>query len=293
MDFVALDVETANPDWSSICQIGIVEFESGTIVDEWSTLVDPQDYFDPINTSIHGLTEDSVRGAPLFREILPTLMPRVSDQIVAHHMPFDRVALARAAAKSSSAFASSRWLDTARVARRAWDDCAHSGYGLEDLCEQHGVEFTFHHDALSDARACGLLLIKACFDSAMTLDEWFARVNQPISGVAYREAIAQGGNPDGPLHGETLVFTGTLNVPRREAAEMAARIGCSVADGVTKKTTILVVGVQDLRRTLGKERSSKHRKADALIAKGNTIKVLSEEDFLEMVSIATGGPASA
>jgi DNA polymerase-3 subunit epsilon len=54
MDFVALDVETANADSSSICQIGLATFEDGCLVDEWSTLVNPEDYFDPFNVSIHG-----------------------------------------------------------------------------------------------------------------------------------------------------------------------------------------------------------------------------------------------
>ena len=41
--FVAVDVETANSDRGSICQIGVVSVEQGQIVDEWQTLVDPRD----------------------------------------------------------------------------------------------------------------------------------------------------------------------------------------------------------------------------------------------------------
>lgn len=43
---------------SSICQIGIVTFEDGKEVDAEVRLVDPQDYFDPYNVAIHGITED-------------------------------------------------------------------------------------------------------------------------------------------------------------------------------------------------------------------------------------------
>ena len=45
MKFVAVDVETANPDLASICSIGAATFENGTLVSEWYTLVDPRDYF--------------------------------------------------------------------------------------------------------------------------------------------------------------------------------------------------------------------------------------------------------
>jgi DNA polymerase-3 subunit epsilon len=58
--FVALDVETANSDFSSICQIGIARFDGDRLTEEWSTLVNPEDYFDPFNVSIHGITEDMV-----------------------------------------------------------------------------------------------------------------------------------------------------------------------------------------------------------------------------------------
>lgn len=63
--FVAIDVETANADMASICQIGAAVFERGEMVDHWSSLVDPNDYFDPVNVSIHGITVDDGRGASM------------------------------------------------------------------------------------------------------------------------------------------------------------------------------------------------------------------------------------
>lgn len=72
MKFVALDVETANPDMASICQIGIVHFEDGKVVDSWSSLVNPKDYFDDMNVSIHGIEERDVRDAPDFKQASST-----------------------------------------------------------------------------------------------------------------------------------------------------------------------------------------------------------------------------
>jgi hypothetical protein len=56
---------------------------------------------------------------------------------------------------------------------------------------------------------------------------------------------------DGPLLGETVVFTGKLQIARDAAASQASIAGADVADNVTKKTTILVVGDQYLRLTRG------------------------------------------
>ena len=65
MRFISLDVETANADMASICQIGAAKFVDGQIAAEWKTYIDPKDYFSPVNVSIHGINEDAVRGAPV------------------------------------------------------------------------------------------------------------------------------------------------------------------------------------------------------------------------------------
>lgn len=88
------------------------------------------------------------------------------------------------------------------------------------------------------------------------------------------------------MYGEVLVFTGALEIPRREAADLAASIGCSVASGVTKNTTLLVVGDQDVTKLIGKAKSSKHLKAEHLIAKGQEIRIIKESDFKELVNQA-------
>jgi len=77
--FVAIDVETANADLASICQVGVAVFRNGSVVDSWSSLIDPQAYFDDINISIHGIDEEAVRGAPTWRQIADTL-PRAQSK---------------------------------------------------------------------------------------------------------------------------------------------------------------------------------------------------------------------
>ena len=47
LTFNSIDVETANADRASICQIGIVHVRDGEIEDQWQTLINPEDWFDP------------------------------------------------------------------------------------------------------------------------------------------------------------------------------------------------------------------------------------------------------
>ena len=287
MQFVAIDVETANPDMGSICQIGLARFVDGRLSDEWCSLVDPEDYFDDVNSSIHGIEPKMVRGQPTLPQIADRLRSMLENTVSVCHTHFDRIALGRAYTKYNLSPISTTWLDSAHVVRRTWKDLAWKGYGLANVCSKIGYEFR-HHDALEDAKAAGYVLLAALRDSQQDIDHWRRRVNQPIDPEKSSSgaAIHRDGNPEGDLYGEVLVFTGALQLPRSEAADLAASIGCQVAAGVTKKTTILVVGDQDVAKLAGHEKSSKHRKAEELIADGHRIRIIRESDFKSLVRAA-------
>ncbi|MDY0322305.1 MAG: exonuclease domain-containing protein [Arcobacteraceae bacterium] len=287
MEFVAIDVETANADMASICQIGLAKYRDGVLVEEWSSLIDPEDYFDFINIDIHGITEDDVVGAPKFTDVFQQLSSFLVGSISVCHTHFDRVSVGRAINKYSLGSIDTVWLDSAMVARRAWEECAWSGYGLSNVCKIIDYKFK-HHDALEDAKACGQVLIAAMGKTGLGLDGWLKRVSQPIDLSAFSGGVAikRDGNPEGELYGEVLVFTGALEIPRREAADLAASVGCTVASGVNKKTTLLVVGDQDISKLSGKTKSSKHLKAEELVEKGQAIRIIKESDFKELVNQA-------
>lgn len=282
MEFVAIDVETANPDFSSICQIGIVRYTNGSLSEEWKTYVDPEDFFSPINISIHGIDESIVRGAPKLYQLANEIYYYLDNNVVISHTHFDRVSLNQAFYKYNLRYPESVWLDSARVARRTWEKFAWSGYGLVNICRELGYEFECH-DALEEAKAAAIVFLAATERSGLDINGWLQRVEQPINPI---QTIKREANPEGCFYGNNLVFTGALETPRREAADMAARIGCNVQTGVNKETTMIVVGNQDIRKLAGHEKSSKHRKAEELIRKGQDIRIISEKDFKELVKLS-------
>ncbi len=72
------------------------------------------------------------------------------------------------------------------------------------------------------------------------------------------------------LAGETIVFTGSLQIPRQKAKELAQMAGGKVTGSITGKTTMLVIG-ENVGSKLGK-------------AKTLGVKIVSENDFIELVS---------
>ena len=124
-----------------------------------------------------------------------------------------------------------------------------------------------------------MILLKAVEETGFDVEEWVNRCNQsstPSTGGNVRRE----GDGDGPLVGESICFTGALQVPRSMAADMAHDAGAAVEAGVTKKTTLLVVGDQDVALLNGKDKSSTHLKAEQLIEAGKPIRILGEADFL-------------
>jgi DNA polymerase-3 subunit epsilon len=169
------------------------------------------------------------------------------------------------------------------IVRRAWPKFSRSGYGLANVAEELNIQYK-PHDALEDARCAGEIVVQALAISGFTLEQWLERVKWPI-GATGPLSVAREGNPEGPLFGEVLVFTGALSLPRQVAADLASAAGCTVGTSVTTHTTLLVVGDQDISRLAGYEKSSKHRKAEELIKNGQKIRILSESDFQRIVKI--------
>lgn len=279
-EFYALDIETANEDVSSICQIGIAHFVDGCLVDTFCSYVDPEEEFSYINIDIHGITREMVSGSPKVDEVLESIRPTLENKIVAHHMPFDKASLSKAALRYGKEMINCDWVDTARVVRRVWEEYRQVGYGLSNISNHLGISFT-HHDALEDARAAGLVLINALNKSGMSLDEMIKHAGSRCPRDFSK--LKMNGNPDGELAGERIVFTGTLGIPREIASSLAAESGCDVQPKVNMATTILVVGDQDSWKLVGKEKSSKHLYAEELIGKGVPIRILAETDFYLLI----------
>ena len=109
--------------------------------------------------------------------------------------------------------------------------------------------------------------------TGLGLADMLRRVERPIfgEGLSHRKPdCKREGNIDGPLYGEVLVFTGALHIPREQACDIAAKLGCRVAANVSKATTL--VGDHDIAQLAGHANSSKRRTAEELITKGVPIR---------------------
>ncbi len=230
LDFVVIDVETACSRVSSICQIGIVGFRAGTVAFEYETLVDPRDHFSSFNTRIHGIAADHVAGKPCFADVHKVVNGHLAGRTTVAHSYFDKGALAAACRVHDRTMVETTWLDSVRIAKRAWPELP--SHKLNVVSKHLGIPLR-HHDALSDARAAGMIVVKAIDHTGIPLAGWLA------TPVGQRAAPAPLPAADGPLKGHRVAILGQ---PRNgPLAHRLAGGGTRVVAGVGSTTTILAV----------------------------------------------------
>ncbi len=160
MKFVAIDFETANKSRSSVCAVGLSFVEDGKIVDGIHQLIRPDPcYFDPLNVSIHGITQADVRHAPSFGEAWSELAGRLNGPLVAHNAAFDMSVLRQSLDCLGVSYPAVDYFCTRVIAKLVWPHF--SCYRLDYLAQCLEISF-HHHNALEDARACAQVALHAC-----------------------------------------------------------------------------------------------------------------------------------
>lgn len=158
MDFTSIDFETANRQTHSACSVAMTIVRNSEIVDEYYSLIQPETWFDRINTRIHGIQENDVIDAPKFPEVWRDLQQFFSaDQlVVAHNMPFDKRILSGTLSHYGLMIPDFRTLCTVRSSRALLKSLPN--HKLNTVADYYGIQLNHHH-ALDDARACAQILL--------------------------------------------------------------------------------------------------------------------------------------
>lgn len=165
--YVAFDVETPNSRNDRMSAIGLAVVENGAVTEEFSTLVDPETWFDRFNIRLTGITPAMAEKAPTFGELWPTLEKYLDGAVLAaHNAVFDLGVLARCLrAYSVDWWDRVDYVCTVRLGRKRWPELP--DHRLNTICARQGIPLD-HHRAGSDSLACGKILL-ACMESGMDL----------------------------------------------------------------------------------------------------------------------------
>ena len=276
--FVALDVETANSSYASICAVGLCRFEDGLEVDRWFSLLDPCADFSWRNTEIHGIRAGDVAGQPRFAEVLSELGAFVDGQPVVHHGHFDRNAIGQASQVWQLPTPDWRFIDSLTAAKQAWPERRGESFRLPDLCREIGHELVHHHNALDDARGAGAIFLAA---RERLSDDRIAAMTQQIPQPGDQRQLWDDA-VDLSLLRDFIVFSkdaSTLTDDVELMTTLKAR-GAIIQHRLSDATTIYVVSNAEW---LSAKSSSQRRGAGQRVGSGQRLQIMSETDFLAMI----------
>lgn len=148
--FVDLETTGGNPAYDRITEIGIVRVRNGALIEEWSTLVNPECPISPYIEAFTGISSEMVADAPLFADIAATVLEKLRGAVfIAHNARFDHSFLRAEFRKAGVAY-SPEAICTVKLSRRLHPE--HVRHNLDAVMERHALSCSARHRALGDAR---------------------------------------------------------------------------------------------------------------------------------------------
>jgi DNA polymerase III epsilon subunit family exonuclease len=170
---VCFDTETTGlvSYYESLIEISAVRFNlKGEIIDKFTSLLDPMKEITQIITDITGITNDDLKGAPPFWEVLEgfTNFLEEDDILFAHNASFDANFVGLWLSKIMDILPPNRIYNTIDMARHMFP--GFRSYKLAELIKNLELEGENAHRAEADVMAT-ISLIRKCFEKAKVGEE--------------------------------------------------------------------------------------------------------------------------
>ena len=158
--YTIIDIETTGNGikGNKITEISIFKYNGHEVIDEYTSLVNPQCEIPYFITGLTGIDNNMVRNAPLLEDIIPEIEAITKDTIfVAHSVNFDYNVIKNEFKQLGHDF-SRKKLCTVRLSRKLLP--GYNSYSLGKLTASLGIPLTDRHRARGDAHATVLLFHK-------------------------------------------------------------------------------------------------------------------------------------
>jgi DNA polymerase-3 subunit epsilon len=133
-----------------IIEVGVVLMDGGSVVGEWSSLVNPGSRVPPAIERFTGISSDMVAGAPAFADLAGLVLARLDGRVfVAHNARFDYGFLRSEFRRVGVRF-KAPVLCSVKLSRRLYPEAPR--HSLDAVMERHGLTCSARHRALGDAR---------------------------------------------------------------------------------------------------------------------------------------------
>ena len=160
MNYVAIDIETADTANSAPCAIGLAFIENNMLTHSEEILVNPEVKFSPIASKIHGITAEDIKNAPTMAEVWPKIkkLYQPGMLVAAHNARFDCRVMEKSLARYNIPAPHYFAIDTLATSK-AFEPYL-PNHKLDTVSEALNINLWHHHNALSDSEACAGILIE-------------------------------------------------------------------------------------------------------------------------------------
>jgi DNA polymerase-3 subunit epsilon len=151
-DLVFVDLETTggNAARDRITEVGLIRLRDGELIDEWSSLVNPERPIPSYIEAFTGITREMVADAPRFAQIAALVLHKLQGAVfVAHNARFDYSFLRSEFQRADRQF-SAAVLCTVKLSRRLFPEFVR--HNLDAVMERNGLTCDARHRALGDAK---------------------------------------------------------------------------------------------------------------------------------------------
>lgn len=155
--YAIIDIETTggSPKFEKITEIAIIIHNGQCVVDQFSTLVNPEKPIPYHITNLTGISNEMVADAPKFYEIARKIVEITDGQVfVAHNVNFDYRFVKEEFARLGYDY-KRKTLCTVKLSRKIIP--GKRSYSLGNLCDELGIVINGRHRALGDALATSKL----------------------------------------------------------------------------------------------------------------------------------------
>ncbi|SEG26539.1 exonuclease domain-containing protein [Sphingobacterium lactis] len=151
--YAIVDIETTGgfAAANQITEIAILISDGSQVIEEFSTLINPQQPIPFHIQTLTGITDDMVENAPVFREVAERIFQLLDGKIfVAHNVHFD-YSFVLASLKDAGYNWKANKLCTVRLSRKIFPNLG--SYSLGRLCKSLSIAIQDRHRAYGDAAA--------------------------------------------------------------------------------------------------------------------------------------------
>lgn len=150
LSFVDVETTGMSPKYDRIIEIGIIRVEDNQIIDQFSTLVNPDIHIDPFILSMTGISLGELKNAPSFYEISKRIKELLSDSLfIAHNVSFDYFFVKGEFDRIEKEF-NSKYCCSVKLSRNLFPRFKH--HNLDAIIRRFNFDCKRRHRALDDAK---------------------------------------------------------------------------------------------------------------------------------------------